>query len=151
MTAWRSKAVKREIFTELHHATIHYVRKSFESSQMEVAAITPLVLTPFTPSTLSSTLLSTLPGPWLIGSRAAADSECREKEAGRAAGYEDVHGDADVNVAAAGSDGGGSGEGWRWRWCQCGRAGWLMLERGASYVTLCWHWRSGGLSTSISS
>ncbi len=112
--------------------TIHYVRKSFESSQMEKAAVTPLVLTPFTPSTLSSTLLSTLTWPWLTGSRAAADSECREKEAGRAAGYEDVHGDADVNVAAAGSDGGGggSGEGWRWRWCQCGRAGWLMLERG---------------------
>lgn len=55
------------------------------------------------------------PWPWLTGSRAAADSECREKEAGRAAGYEDVHGDADVNVAAARRDdgGGGSGEGWR--------------------------------------
>lgn len=96
---------------------------------MEEAAITPLVLIPFIPSTL----LSTLPWPWLTGSRAAADSECREKEAGRAAGYEDVHGDADVNVAAAfaGSDGGGGGfRGGRWRWCQCGRAGWLMVERG---------------------
>lgn len=44
--------------------------------------------------------------PWRTGSRAAADSECREKEAGGAAGYEDVHGDTDVNVAAAESDGG---------------------------------------------
>lgn len=126
MIAWCSKAVEREIFTKLHHAAVHYVRKSFESSQMEEAAFSA----PFIRSTLSSTLLSTLPWPWLTGSRAAADSECREKEAGGAAGYEDVHGDADVNVAAAGSDG-GSGEGWRWRWCRCGRAGWLVSERGS--------------------
>lgn len=89
------------------------------------------VLTAFMPSTLSSTLLSTLPWPWWSEGRAAADSECRETEAGRAAGYEDVHGNADVNVAAARRSkdgGGGSGEGWRR--CQCGRARWLMSERG---------------------
>lgn len=99
---------------------------------MEEAAITPLALTPFIPSTL----LSTLPWPWLTGSGAAADSECREKEAGRAAGYEDVHGDADVNVQQQQQQQQeamvvvvGRGEGW-WRWCQCGRAGWLIVERG---------------------
>lgn len=31
----------------------------------------------------------------------------RRRQAGWAAGHEDVHGDADVDVAAAGSDGGG--------------------------------------------
>lgn len=65
----------------------------------------------------------------------------RRRKAGRAAGYEDVHGDADVDVAAAaaaaaGSDGGGGGSREVWRWRQCGRAGWLMLEQGACYVTL---------------
>lgn len=95
---------------------------------MEEAAF---VLTGFIQSTLSSTLLSTHPWPWWSRSRAAADSECRENEAGRAAGYEDVHGNADVNVAAARrSDDGGGGSGEGWRWCQCGRAGWLMLVRG---------------------
>lgn len=57
--------------------------------------------------------------------RAAADSEFREKEAGGAAGYEDVHGNADANVAAASEDGGGgSGEG-------CG-GGASVVELGGS-------------------
>lgn len=57
--------------------------------------------------------------------RAAADSEFWEKEAGGAAGYEDVHGNADANVAAASEDGGsGSGEG-------CG-GGASVVELGGS-------------------
>lgn len=46
------------------------------------------------------------------------------RQTGRAAGYEDVHGDADVKAVAAESDDGGSETGEEWRWCQCGRAGW---------------------------
>lgn len=50
---------KEAHFSQLHHAATHYVRKNFESSQMEEAAF---VLTPFIKSTLSSTLPSTHPG-----------------------------------------------------------------------------------------
>lgn len=37
------------------------------------------------------------------------------RHTGRAAGYEDVHGDADVKAVAAESDDGGSGTGGEWR------------------------------------
>lgn len=63
-----------------------------------------------------------------------------EREAGRqaggASGYEDVHEDADVKAPAAGSDGGGGGSGKGWRWCQCGRAGWLIVECEAKHCTI---------------
>lgn len=63
--------------------------------------------------------------------------QCEEAGSGGGGGglplYEDAHGDADVNVAAAVQSGdGGGGQGRGWRWCQCGGAGWLRSERGAS-------------------
>lgn len=114
------KSCEDTLFLNFTMQTIHCVRKSAESRQMEEAA-----------SVLTAFILSTHPWPRWSRSRAAADSECREKEAGRATGYEDVHGNADVNMAAARrSDDGGGWSGKGWQQGQCGRAGWLVSERG---------------------
>lgn len=144
MVARCSEAVKREVFTEHHHATLWFEpngRSCYISfGTYSIHTKHPLKHPPQHPPSALADWKQGSCRQWVQGGGGGGGRQagllamrmCMEMQMWMWQQQE-----AMVVVGRA-------GEGWWWWGCQCGRAGWLMLERvgGACYVTLCWHWMS---------